>query len=56
MSCVNSTNNCIQLNVINIIFFAKAKKMPLITLADAGVINLGEIYARQKKNSTAYRL
>jgi len=30
-------NNRIQLTVISVIFFAKAKKPPLITAADAGV-------------------
>ncbi len=33
-----SANNRIQLTVISVIFFAGAKKLPLITSADAGVI------------------
>jgi hypothetical protein len=32
-----SSNNRIQLTVISVTFFAKAKKPPLITAADAGV-------------------
>ena len=34
---INTANNCIQLTVISVTLFAKAKKPPLITSADAGV-------------------
>ena len=35
--CNIIANNRIQLTVISVIFFAEAKKSPLITSADAGV-------------------
>jgi hypothetical protein len=48
-------NNCIQLTVISVIFFAKAKKPPLITSADAGVRfkrNVLKIYEYVSMNSS----
>ncbi len=42
-------NNRMQLTVISVIFFAIAKKPPLITSADAGVIAFCEGTKRKRK-------
>jgi len=38
----NTANQCFQLTVKSVIFFAKAKKLPLFTSTEAVVSTLGE--------------